>query len=676
MSTRSNVTHTWWAAVATASALIQLAAVWELVRRGQADVREARLLVIVLVALGLAVALCVRHLWIARSLDREAGVASDQLRLAMESAHEVAWDWDPKTGRGMVFGDLKTVFGINDDRHVGRIDDFRRYVHPDDHERVWRAVGEARERRTKYGATFRVLWPDGTIRWLAASGSFHYGTDREPVRMLGIARDITDRRLTEDKLRESQARLSAIVQSAMDAIIAIDEEQRITVFNPAAETMFGCPAVDALGTSIDRFIPRFREAHARHCQFGDIGRTTRRMGALGELRALRADGEEFPIAASISTGRVEGRRLYTVILRDDTERQKAEAVLRESEERFRLVADTAPVMLWMSGPDRLCTYFNRAWLAFTGRTHESELGNGWADGIYPDDVNRRFETYATAFDRREAFSMEYRLRRHDGEFRWVLDSGVPRFNADGSCAGYIGSAVDVTLHRAAADALADLSHRLVEAHESERARIARELHDDIAQRMAIVTIELDGLSQALSPSAADLNTRIRTLSDYALHLAKDIQALSHQLHSSTLDYQGIASASESFCRELSKQHSVDIAFSCQNVPDDVPRDVALCLFRVLQEAVNNAVKHAGVGQVAVTLCGADGEIRLEVVDTGIGFDQPAAMKNCGLGLISMQERVRLVDGKIVIESRPGEGTAVRVRMPLGHAGGVAVATPA
>jgi PAS domain S-box-containing protein len=668
MSTRSNVTHT-WTAIAAASALIQLAAVWELLRRGPGDVRVAQLLVIVLAALGLTVALCVRHLLIARRLAREVSVTSDQLRLAMESAHAIAWDWDLKTDRGVVFGDLKTVFGINEDRHVGRIDDFRRYVHPDDHETVWRTLGEARERRTKFSATFRVRWPDGTTRWLAASGRFHYAADGEPVRMLGISGDITDRRLTEDRLDESQVRLSSIVQSAMDAIIAIDEEQRITVFNPAAEAIFGCPAADALGTSIERFIPsRFHEAHARHIrQFGNTGVTNRRVGALGQLRALRADGEEFPIEASISTGNVQGRRLYTVIVRDATERQKAEAVLRESEARFRLVADSAPVMLWMSGPDKLRTYVNPAWLAFTGRASESELGNGWADGIHPDDLKRCFDTSVTAFDRREAFSMEYRLRRHDGAFRWVLDSGVPRFDADGSCAGYIGSAVDVTSHREAADALADLSHRLVEAHESERARIARELHDDISQRMAVLTIDLDGLNRAIPPSATHLYDRIRALSDYALQLAKDIQALSHQLHSSTLDYQGIASASESFCRELSKQQSVDIAFSCQNVPDDVPQDVALCLFRVLQEAVTNAVKHAGVRRVTVTLRGTDDEIRLDVVDTGIGFDQRTAMKGRGLGLISMQERVRLVDGNIVIESRPGQGTAVRVRMPLGLA---------
>src|SRR5262249_51534445 len=158
--------------------------------------------------------------------------------------------------------------------------------------------------------------------------------------------------------------------------------------------------------------------------------------------------------------------------------------MRESEERFRLVANTAPAMIWMSGIDKLCSYFNQTWLEFTGRSLESELGNGWADGVHPEDLARCWNVYSESFDQRTPFQMEYRLRRHDGQYRWVFDSGVPRFNLDGSFAGYIGSCVDVTERKQAEAIVSGFSQRLIQAQEQERAAVARELHDDVNQRVA------------------------------------------------------------------------------------------------------------------------------------------------------------------------------------------------
>ena len=122
----------------------------------------------------------------------------------------------------------------------------------------------------------------------------------------------------------------------------------------------------------------------------------------------------------------------------------SEATLRESEERFRIVADAAPVLIWMSAVDKMCTFFNTRWLEFTGRSLERELGNGWAEGVHPSDLKRCLNTYTEAFDARKPFVMQYRLRRNDGEYRWISDEGVPRYNANGTFAGYIGSCVDVT----------------------------------------------------------------------------------------------------------------------------------------------------------------------------------------------------------------------------------------
>jgi PAS domain S-box-containing protein len=338
--------------------------------------------------------------------------------------------------------------------------------------------------------------------------------------------------------------------------------------------------------------------------------------------------------------------------------------LRESEQRFRLVANTAPVMIWMSGRDKLCNYFNKTWLEFTGRALEAELGDGWSEGVHQEDLKACLHIYTGAFDRRESFQMQYRLRRYDGEYRWVLDMGVPRFNPDGSFEGYIGSCIDVTDRKLAEEAMAGMGRRLIEAHEQERTWIARELHDDVSQRMALLTIELELWEQELPASAVRFHDRIRHARQRLSEISSDIQSLSHRLHSSKLEYLGIVAAARSFCNELSEQQKVQVDFNSANIPVGVPKEIALCVFRVLQEALQNAVKYSGVRQFAVELQGVDGEIRLTVNDTGVGFDPIEAFNRHGLGLISMRERLHLAGGRISIESQPGMGTTIRARVPF------------
>jgi PAS domain S-box-containing protein len=356
------------------------------------------------------------------------------------------------------------------------------------------------------------------------------------------------------------------------------------------------------------------------------------------------------------------------------EHEQAAHIVRESEERFRLVANTAPVMIWMAGTDRLCTYLNQPWLEFTGRPLEAQLGNGWAEGIHKEDLKHSLEIYSQAFDQRQSFAMEYRVRRHDGEYRWIVDIGVPRFHPDGSFAGYIGSCLDITDRKLAEDALANVGRRLIEAHEDERTWIARELHDDIAQRIALIAVELERCDHQAPRSLVDLHKDLTLVGQHVSDLGKDVQALSHRLHSSKLEYLGLVSAAKSFCHELSEQRNVRIEFKYSGIPASIPKEISLCLFRVLQEALQNAVKHSTDQNFAVELRGSHEGISLRVSDAGVGFDWQDAMSRRGLGLISMRERLRLVNGELSIQSAPGRGTVVIARVPHGHEGrSVAVA---
>jgi signal transduction histidine kinase len=245
----------------------------------------------------------------------------------------------------------------------------------------------------------------------------------------------------------------------------------------------------------------------------------------------------------------------------------------------------------------------------------------------------------------------------------MVSNGAPRYHGDGSFAGYIGSAMDVTERRLAAAALATINQRLIEAQDEERSRIARELHDDIGQRVALLTIGLETLARISAAPVTERQQMIEAAREEAMSLAKDVHALSRRLHPARLEYLGIAAAGAALCREISSQRAREIAFDAKGVPDGLSRRVAVCLYRVMQEALQNAIKHSGVGAIEVSLRGGADQIELAVRDFGAGFDVATA-RDRGLGLTSMRERVRAVRGRLSILSEPQRGTTIHAMVPL------------
>jgi PAS domain S-box-containing protein len=482
-----------------------------------------------------------------------------------------------------------------------------------------------------------------------------------------IIRDITEKKRIEAALRESEELFRLAMHNVAAGLYTLDPQGLVTYMNPAAESMLGWKLGELHGRDMHDVI------HYRHPDGTPFPASacpalqTLEDGVAVQEREdvfIRRNGDFLPVVYSASPLKRRGKTVGMVVgFRDDTLRREAERAIRESEERFRMVANAAPVMIWMSGPDKLCTYVNQGWLEFTGRSIEAELGNGWTDGIHPEDAEGCFQTYSRAFDQQKPFQMEYRCKRYDGEERWLLSRGVPRFSADGSLAGYIGSVTDVTERKQAEDVLSRMSQRLLEAQEEERRRVARELHDDISQQISLMLLGLERCR--IQPALlTDAGEGVAGIIQQAANLGRDVRALSHQLHSSNLDYLGLAEAASGFCREISAQHKVQVVLHSENVDMDLSRDVSLCLFRVLQEAIQNAIKHSRTRSFHVTLVGGPHEIQLTVLDSGIGFNPEEAIKKGGLGLTSMRERLKLVNGKVFIESQLGLGTTVHARVPL------------
>jgi PAS domain S-box-containing protein len=385
-------------------------------------------------------------------------------------------------------------------------------------------------------------------------------------------------------------------------------------------------------------------------------------------KGARPYDAEISITALPESGR--RRNTYVSIHRDITEQKRAEQTLRESEQRFRQMGDHAPVMIWISGADRLCTWVNRPWLEFTGRTIEQELGNGWTEGIHREDLTRYLETYVTSFDRRVPFTMEYRVRRHDGQWRWILGNGVPLRKENGTFTGYIGSCVDVTDRKQTEHELEQyrndlkkVSAELMLAEERERQRLAEDVHDGLGQALFRARMKLDQFAIA-DPRAKEVGTILE-------EMAGMMNTMTFELSPPVLRKLGFRAAVKWLAKDMQQRYAlvVQIDGGGRDIPIDEP--VAMILFRSVREVLINVAKHAQTNHANVSIRRHDRTVQIEVQDHGKGFnvaDQSRHVESGHFGLFSVRERMEYVGGTFMIESAPGAGARVILTAPLAATG--------
>lgn len=350
------------------------------------------------------------------------------------------------------------------------------------------------------------------------------------------------------------------------------------------------------------------------------------------------------------------------------ERQGTVAALRASETRLASGADLAGLAFYDVDFGEGAMYFDDRLRALCGIPPDQEQGiqalEFWMAQLHPDDRPRVLELRDRLHDgRAERISIEYRyLHPVLGEL-WIQHlAGVATRDAAGRALRTFGVLRDVTASKHAEDELRDLSRRLIRAHEEERALLARELHDDVTQRLAVLAIEI-GRAESAEKDAAQAEA-MRSVREGLVRLSEDVHSLAYQLHPSVLEELGLVEALRTECERIGRNGRVDVSAELDPLPAVVGKDAALCLFRVAQEALNNVTRHAGARAARVALRQMDGGLLLSVRDDGVGFDPESPGKRRSLGLASMGERVRLVDGTLDIESAPGRGTAITVWVPM------------
>ncbi len=351
------------------------------------------------------------------------------------------------------------------------------------------------------------------------------------------------------------------------------------------------------------------------------------------------------------------------LAKDLVENTQITEALQKSETKFSKVFRLSPVAKTLTRlKDERYFDLNEAFEHLGGWRRDEVIGRTLAEiGIWanPDERLRFVEDLKREKHIRDH---EAQFRTKSGEIRTVLRSS-DLVEIDGELCG-LTVIVDITARKLADEAIAGMSRKLLEAQEQERRRIGRELHDDINQRLALLSVEIDRMKEVSPVTYGDLRSRMDELRKRASEISAVVQSLSHELHSSKLEYLGLVPAIKSFCKEFAGKHIVRIDFSGEGIPPDVPPEISLCLFRIMQEGLHNAQKHSGVNFFELKLLGSPTEIRLTVRDSGKGFDPELAKDTPGLGLVSMQERVRLVKGTISITSRPLYGTEINVCVPL------------
>ena len=495
-----------------------------------------------------------------------------------------------------------------------------------------------------------------------------------------LRRQSAERAIGARALHSALSRVAGIVESAMDAIIATDAKQRVLLFNKAAETIFGWPRNAVLGQPLEMLIPqRFRAAHADHiARFEQTGATSRRMGGQTVLTGLRANGVEFPLEASISQLREGDGMVFTVILRDVSAKARTEHLLARSEARLRDILDSAMDAIVTIDANQHIVIFNAAAEHMFGCPAREAIGAP-LDWFIPQQYRgahaahvRGFGSAASSGRRMGALRVVKGLRRNGEEF--PLEASISH-TSDGDAIYYTVLLRDVTERDNAIAALTRSREELREfaaaassVREQEKGRIARELHDELAQALTALKMDLNWAAARVAGRDGVLLTKIAAMQTMLDGTVAATRRIAADLRPLMLDDLGLVPAAQWLVQGFRERSGIACEIDVTPPGLELDEPYATAVFRILQESLTNAARHAHASLVRIGLHADAHDVTLTVHDNGRGFATGDPRKLDSYGLMGLRERVLMLAGEVGIESAPGSGTRIAVRIPLSTTG--------
>jgi PAS domain S-box-containing protein len=504
------------------------------------------------------------------------------------------------------------------------------------------------------------------------------------------------RQRAEEQRRSLAERHRITLRSIGDGVIVTDEQGRVELLNPVAEAMTGWQTFEAQGRQLEEVFSIVNE-ETRTALVNPVAKVLRdhvRVDLANDTLLVSRKGRERSIADSAApiVDDAGGIRGVVLVFRDQSDEKYYKKALKESEQYFRTLANNGQALIWTSGVDKLCNYFNEPWLRFTGRPLEKELGNGWTEGVHPDDFDRCLDTYVRAFDRREAFSMEYRLRHVSGEYRWIVDQGTPRFDSGGAFLGYIGHCLDIHESKQNVEDLRKAKNAAEAANKTKNEFLANMSHEIrtplngvLGMLQLLSTTRLDTEQQRFMLAAVQSSKRLTRLLSDILDFSR-IEAGMLATQQSEFTVAGLKDSVLELFALTAQEKDLALVF---DIGEEVPRLLSgdeARLLQILFNLIGNAIKFTQEGEVRVAVgllpCPESGRCRLLflISDTGIGisdellgnvfepFTQAEGtftrrFQGAGLGLAIVRRLVGLLGGSLCVDNS-GPGTQMGLSLPF------------